>query len=96
LTDGLPSQRVEYRYRPEVLEELATFGLRPCVNTPPAMLRAYLNDLYRWQLRQLRDQLLARAFPKAEFAARVEALRRKYILLSIPVGAWMETEGDRR
>jgi hypothetical protein len=76
-----------------VLAELAEAGVQPTEHTPPERVREFLSDLYRWQLRQLRDQLLARAFPKFEYADRVVSLRRRYVLLSVPLEAWTEPEG---
>jgi hypothetical protein len=78
------------RYRPEVVEALARHGVRPRPDTPPALVRAFLNDLYRWELRRLRDRLLAREFPRHEYARRVVELRRRYPLLSRPLEAWIE------
>jgi hypothetical protein len=78
-----------FRYRPEVMDALAPLGLRPTGRTRPETIRAQLNDLYRWELRRLRDQLLARRFSKAEYATRVIAVRRRYPLLSIPMDAWL-------
>jgi hypothetical protein len=79
-----------YRYRPEILQELAIFGLHPRATTSPGFVRDYLRDLYKWEIRGLRDRYRARAFPKHEFADRVIVLRRKYVLLSIPVETWVE------
>ena len=78
-----------FRYRPEVLEALALFGIHPTSGTPPSFVREFLNDLYRWELRRLRDWLLVGRFPKREFAGRVVDIRRRYVLLSVPVEAWV-------
>jgi hypothetical protein len=88
----LPDPLPPYRYRPEVLDELAGVGVRPTHLTPPQRVRDFLSALYRWEIRQLRQQLLARAFPRSEYADRVIALRRRYPLLSIPVEAWVESQ----
>lgn len=78
------------RYRPEVLAELARHGLRPRPETPPARLREQINDLYRFEIRALRDRCRAGAFPVPELPARVVDLRRRYVLLSIPTERWLE------
>lgn len=77
-----------YCYHPEVLAELSEHGVRPTAETAPSLVRAYLNDLYRWELRQLRNQVAERTLPKSALAARVVALRKRYVLLSVPVEAW--------
>ena len=77
-----------YTYRPAVLEALLGHGVRPLPTTPPSLLREYLNDLYRYELRQLRSRLIAGEFPKREYASRVIALRARYPLLSLPTSAW--------
>ena len=75
--------------KPEVLEELARHGLRPRADTPLALLREQINDLYRVEIRALRDQCRAGAFPTTELAARVIELRKRYMLLSIPMTEWV-------
>lgn len=80
------------RYRPDVIEALARHGVRPGPDTPPALVRDFLYDLYRWELRRLRDRLLAHEFPRREYARRVVDLRRRYPLLSRPLEAWTEAE----
>lgn len=76
------------RYRPEVLDELARHGLVPRPETTPARLREQINDLYRIEIRGLRDRCRAGEFTTAELPARVVELRRRYMLLSIPTAAW--------
>ena len=74
--------------KPEVLEALAGHGLRPRADTPLALLREQINDLYRVEIRALRDQCRAGMFPTSQLAARVVELRRRYPLLSIPIEQW--------
>jgi hypothetical protein len=80
------------RYRPEILEELARHGLRPLPETMPGRLREQINDLYRVEIRALRDRCRAGEFSTAELPARVVELRKRYVLLSIPVARWTEPE----
>lgn len=75
-------------YRPEVLEALAAHGLRPRVDTPPQRAREAVNDLYRYEIRRLRDRCRAREFPVSDLSARVVELRRRYLLLSTPLARW--------
>ena len=80
------------RYKPEVLDELARHGLRPGPETSPARLREQINDLYRIEIRKLRDRCRAGEFSTRELPARVVELRRRYPLLSIPVARWTESD----
>lgn len=76
------------RYRPEILETLLGHGLNPAPSTDPAFVRQVLSDLYRHEIRRLRAALLRGEFPKAEYAGRVDRLRRRYVLLKLPIGLW--------
>jgi hypothetical protein len=81
---------VAYRYRPAILDELSRHGLRPRPETPPQMLRDAINDLYRHEIRMLRDRCRAGELPTRDLPARVVELRKRYILLSIPLEHWLE------
>jgi hypothetical protein len=75
-------------YSPEVLEELCRHGLVPRPHTDPQLVRDYLSQLYRYEIRRLKGRLLAGEFPQREYAGRVRELRRGYVLLSIPLEIW--------
>ena len=72
-----------YQYRQEVIDQLARHGLHPKPTTPPERVREFLNDLYRYELRRLRDRLIRREIPKAGYYDLVVELRNKYRLLSL-------------
>ena len=74
-----------------MLEALAGHGLRPRADTPVALLREQINDLYRIEIRRLRDRCRAGEFTTRELPARVVELRKRYLLLSIPVERWVAT-----
>ena len=78
------------KYKPDVLDELARHGLRPTPTTSPERLREQINDLYRVEIRKLRDRCRAGEFSTRELPAHVVALRRRYVLLSIPIAHWTE------
>lgn len=80
--------RPRYAYRPEVLTALAVHGVIPKPTTSPHFLRGFLNELYRYELRGLRDRVLRGEFPHTELSAHVIVLRRRYPLMSIPVEDW--------
>ena len=75
-------------FRPEILDELARHGLRPGPDTSTSRLREQINDLYRIEIRALRDRCRAGEFPIRNLPNVVE-LRRRYILLSIPIENWI-------
>ena len=79
-----------YRYRPEILDELARHGLNPKTTTSPQVLRDAINDLYRIEIRKLRDRCRAGEFSTRELPSHVIDLRKRYVLLSIPTDRWTE------
>ena len=42
-----------------------------------------MRDLYKYEIRRLRTQMLANEFPRGEYSARVEALRNQYPVLAL-------------
>ena len=78
------------RYKPDVIDELLRYGLRPGPGTTADALREQIHDLYLIEIRKLRDRCRAGEFPPSELAAHVVELRKRYLLLSIPVVQWME------
>ena len=81
---------MSYTYRPEILDELARHGLKPKTTTPPQFLRDAINDLYRIEIRKLRDRCRAGEFSTRELPQHVIALRKRYLLLSIPIARWTD------
>jgi hypothetical protein len=77
-----------YTYRAEVLEELARHGLRPLATTGPERLRDAVRDLYLYEIRRLRRELLRGQIVRNTYADHVIALRRRYPLLSLPTDRW--------
>ena len=80
---------VAYQYHANVLEELARHGLRPLPDTSPERLRDAVRDLYKYEIKRLRADLLAERFLKKDYASHVVELRKRYPLLSIPVDLWL-------
>jgi len=74
---------VTYTYRTDVLHDLERHGVRPRPHTPPERVRDFVRDLYKFDLRRLRDRMLRHEFPKSEYAARVDVLRRAYSVLAL-------------
>ena len=72
-----------FRYRQDVLEHLCRHGIQPTEFTHPQLVRDFVRDLYKYEIRKLRERYLNREFPKEEYSARVESLRRSYTILSL-------------
>lgn len=85
---------MEFEYAPEALAILAEHGLQPGPSTPPRIVRAALNDLYRYEIRRLKQRLLGGEFGKDRYLDLVIDLRRHYWLLSVPVQRWVRTRGE--
>jgi hypothetical protein len=79
-----------YRYHPVILEELERFGVFPTETTPPALVHEFINDLYRFELRRLRERLVRGDVLKAGYAEEVVELRRRYPLVSVRWVLWAE------
>jgi len=79
-----------YRYRRDVLEKLDAHGVRPNPGTPPELVREFVNDLYRYEIRRLRERLLRGEFPKDTYFDRVVSLRNKYSVLALRPAEFVE------
>jgi hypothetical protein len=79
-----------YRYKPEILAQLANHGVIPKSTTPPADARAAVNDIYRYELRLLRDRYLVGEFSKKEYYARVVEIRNRYPVMAVLTRHWTE------
>jgi hypothetical protein len=78
------------RYRSDVLAELLRHGVRPTSSTRPELVHEFVSDLYRFELRRLRDRLRQNEFPKHDYFDRVVALRKRYRVISMRASEWME------
>jgi hypothetical protein len=83
-----------YRYRADVLARLWIHGVQPTERTPPELVRNFVRDLYKYEIRRLRERYLHREFPKAEYWTRVDALRRQYPVLALRAQDWIESTAD--
>ena len=45
---------------------------------------------YKYEIRRLRDRYVRREFAKAEYAVKVDALRRQYPVLALRARDWVE------
>lgn len=78
-----------YQYREDVLKALLGHGVRPGPTTSPELVRDFVRDLYKYEIRGLRERYLRKEFPKKEYSDRVDALRRKYPVLSLRARDWV-------
>ena len=82
---------MKFKYRETVLDELARHGVTPREDTSPDLVREFINDVYLIEIRRLRANLKSGLIRKADYASEVDALRRRYPILSLPVRFWTES-----
>jgi len=80
---------MRYRYREEVLVELWRHGVQPRETTPPELVRGYVNDLYRYELRKLRDRLLVGEIARTAYYDVVVQTRNRYRVLALKARQWL-------
>jgi hypothetical protein len=78
-------------YKELVLAELSRHGINPNERTPPEFVKEFVNDLYLYEIRTLRKRMRAGLIEKSDYARRVDELRKRYPILSLPVALWTET-----
>ena len=81
---------VIYRYKADVLEQLSRHGVQPRPTTPPHLVHDFVTDLYRYELRRLRDRLVRGEIAKVGYYDRVVQLRRQYPLVSLTADQWVD------
>ena len=81
---------MEHRYKPAVLEQLAAHGVQPTARTRPELVHEFVNDLYRYELRRLRDRLVRREIAKSDYYDLVVDVRRRYPALALKPRQWLE------
>jgi len=77
-----------YRYKPEILEQLARHGVVPKATTPPTAARAVVNDIYRYELRLLRDRYLVGEFSRQAYYDKVVEVRNRYPVMGVLTRYW--------
>jgi hypothetical protein len=79
-----------YRYKARILEALQRHGVRPTEYTRPELVHEFVRDLYRHEIRRLRERLLHGEFPRRQYAGKVIELRKQYWITSIRPAEWIE------
>lgn len=77
-----------WHYPNDLCELLKAHGILPRPDTHPRLVRDYLSELYRFEIRRLRDQRRAGTIPKPDYIGHVIELRKKYISLSLTPDEW--------
>jgi hypothetical protein len=72
-----------FRYRVDVLHELWRHGVQPTAHSRPELVREFVRELYKYEIRRLKGRMLREEFPRPEYSARVDALRRQYPVLAL-------------
>ena len=86
---GEGSDRPSFRYREDVLAELWRYGVRPKAHTPPEVARGFIAELYKFELRKLRDRYIRGEFPKLEYHRLVIEIRDRYPVLALTPRQWL-------
>jgi hypothetical protein len=87
----LAAERPAFRYRDDVLAELWKYGVRPAEHTPPELVRSFINEIYKFELRKLRARYVGGEFPKHEYHNLVIEIRDKYPVLALLPRQWLAT-----
>jgi len=77
-----------------VLEQLLRHGVHPTDHTRPELVHEFVSDLYRYEIRALRDRLLAKEFPKRDYFGRVVDLRNRYRVIAMRPRDWVRQMSD--
>jgi hypothetical protein len=88
----LAADRPSFRYLEQVLAELSKYGVRPTEHTPPEIARGFINELYKFELRKLRDRYVRGEFPKREYHKLVIEIRDRYPVLALTPRQWLERD----
>ena len=79
-----------YRYKATILAQLATHGVIPKPTTPPTTARSVVNDIYRYELRLLRNRYLVGEFSKKDYYDKVVETRNRYPVMAVLTRHWAE------
>jgi hypothetical protein len=79
-----------FLYRQDVLDAVWRHGIMPTERTSPELARGFVRDLYKYEIRRLRERYLKKEFRKAEYSALVEQLRDRYAVLALIPRQWVK------
>ena len=84
-----------WRYPEALCAALEEHGVSPKDGTSPRLVRGYLNDLYRFEIRRLRERHVKGFVSKADYVPQVIVLRKKYVALSLTPEEWERACGSQ-
>lgn len=87
-----------WKYRPEVLEDLERFGLRPTPEVDPRNVYGWLKALYTFEIRELRarhkeKERVLGPQPLDTYRRELHELKERYRLLEMPGLYWVDRSG---
>jgi len=88
----MPDDGGPFRYRRDVLELVWRHGILPTERTPPELARGYVRELYKYEIRRLRERYLKKEFSKREYYGLVDNLRQQYGVLALVPRQWLVAE----
>jgi hypothetical protein len=62
---------------------LLRHGIRPTPTTAPDVVRGLVRELYKYEIRKLRERVVHGEIAKPDYARHVDTLRRRYPVLSL-------------
>ena len=77
-----------WTYPPELLDALLGHGIAPRPDVHPRFVRDYVSDLYRFEIRRLKQWRATGVVRKEDYVDRVIALRKQYWVLTLEPSAW--------
>jgi len=85
-----------WTYPADLMTALQTHGVAPRPDSEPRRVRDFINDLYRYEIRRLRDWRATGVVRKEDYVDRVIALRKQYWVLTLTPSAWERICGGER
>jgi hypothetical protein len=80
-----------FAWDPDMLAALEQLGVRPVSRTPPTLVKDYVSQLYRYELRRLRHRLVCGEIAQADYKGLIIGLRPRYWMLPIPAARWADS-----
>jgi hypothetical protein len=83
-----------FAWDPDMLDALAILGVRPVSRTPPELVKDYVSQLYRFELRRLRMRFVRGEIAKQDYKGLIIGLRPRYWMLPIPAARWATSSDE--
>ena len=66
-----------------MIAELWKHGIHPTSRNSPELVRGFVRELNKYEIRRLRERYMRGEFAKREYYDKVDALRRQYPVLAL-------------